>query len=96
MLLRTARSRRVAVVSHRTTTTQLLQPPETKASAGGTGKLDVLTAATAASGAEPASAGAQGDGDANPAPPSRVDVRPDLVSKPGHKNRENQENASGV
>ena len=65
-------------------------------SAVGTGKLDVLIAATAASGAKPASAGGQRDGDANPAPPSRVADRPDLVSKPGRKNRENQEHESGV
>ena len=70
---------------------------ETKASsARGTGKMDALIAATTASGAEPASARAQGGGDDVFTPPTRVADRPDFVRKPGHKNHENQEHASGV
>ena len=63
---------------------------EAKASsAGGTGKMDALIAATTASGAEPASDGAQGDGDVFFTRPARVADRPDLLRQPGHKNREN-------
>ena len=59
--------------------------------------MDALASvASAASGAEPGSAGAQGDGDDDFTPPARVADRPDLVRKAGHKNRENQEHASGA
>ena len=72
------------------------KPSEAQGSAEATGKMDGLVAAAAASGAEAASAGSQRDGDDDPAPPSRVSLRSDLLTAPGHKNRENQEHESGV